>query len=774
MTFRSKAAASITAAALLACSAPTEPSDSPDIVVSPTLVPVNAAAPALVSLGTPVTVTDVGWQRSFGGTVNIEADASVLYAVVFGGSGGSAPVTGVALGSVPLVRVHSATGSSNSAIDVYRLVSPATGAGQRINVTRSQAGYDPVRVTVFTARGASTANPNGPVSTTDLTPASGFAVKSLSVPSSDGALTLSLVAASPRYVDGTGVTPAATGQALVSTGEDTDGNFGVVASAPGEASTTHSWRLQADQGGRYVLAVSFSVNPGAAAPTPAPTPAPPPVQGAATFGTVATFSDVGWVASFGGPIQVESDATVMYAVVFNGTGGNAPITGVSLGGQAFTRVKAAERTKDASLDVFRLVGPAAGTGTVSVQRTRFGYDPVRVSVFTVRGANTTTPNEAITETDLTPGLATATRSVMVGSSSDGLTISAVAASGTYANGTGIRATPGFQAMRAGGEDVDGLWGVLGSAPGAASVTHSWDLTADQGGRSAYLVSFTVNGASGSPPPPAPPPPAPSLPVVTDGWTTAFDYDVSQAPAPYPNNFQGWVAHERPWEQMLMSNLSLVQDATQPGTGSPGAARMLFRPTLPGGYAPINLWWGGAWPANNGSVDLTFTIKLSANWDNNGREGVNGGTKIVFFSTQPQNNHFIGIGSRRYDGSEGGGTGSLGGAWVMVGLQNPTVSYLTNADLTRNVWHTVRVQVVANTPGVANGQLRIWVDGQPVLMNSGRNDAPSASVRTDVMFYSAGQTGRQDRVEFEPTYGWGYESPPYDQWMDIGHVTAAVR
>ena len=40
-----------------------------------------------------------------------------------------------------------------------------------------------------------------------------------------------------------------------------------------------------------------------------------------------------------------------------------------------------------------------------------------------------------------------------------------------------------------------------------------------------------------------------------------------------------------------------------------------------------------------------------------------------------------------------------------------------------MWHTVRVQVVANTPGVANGQLRIWVDGVQALLNTGMNDAP---------------------------------------------------
>ncbi len=78
------------------------------------------------------------------------------------------------------------------------------------------------------------------------------------------------------------------------------------------------------------------------------------------------------------------------------------------------------------------------------------------------------------------------------------------------------------------------------------------------------------------------------------------------------------------------------------------------------------------------------------------------------------------------------------------------------------------------PGTANGQLRVWVDGVPALINSGKNDAPVYDSRTNVMFFSSGQTARQNRLEFEPTYGGGYESPPYTQWFDIGNVYAAVK
>ena len=123
------------------------------------------------------------------------------------------------------------------------------------------------------------------------------------------------------------------------------------------------------------------------------------------------------------------------------------------------------------------------------------------------------------------------------------------------------------------------------------------------------------------------------------WTTVLDYDVTQVPASYPANYRGLDGTERPWEQTLLTNLSLVQDPTQPGTGSAGAARLLFRPTPPGGTRPSTC--GGEVPgrANNGSLASTFTMKLSANWDNNGAQSTNGGPRRVL-RDPAQNNHFI--------------------------------------------------------------------------------------------------------------------------------------
>ncbi len=118
--------------------------------------------------------------------------------------------------------------------------------------------------------------------------------------------------------------------------------------------------------------------------------------------------------------------------------------------------------------------------------------------------------------------------------------------------------------------------------------------------------------------------------------------MAQIPPHSPDKVQGWTAYERPWEQLLYTNLTQISDATQPGTGSTGAARATFLSSLPGGYAPVNFAWNGPWPSNTGSLDLTFTIKLSSNWDNNGGRNTNDGIKLFFFgiaaAEQPLRRH----------------------------------------------------------------------------------------------------------------------------------------
>ncbi len=111
-------------------------------------------------------------------------------------------------------------------------------------------------------------------------------------------------------------------------------------------------------------------------------------------------------------------------------------------------------------------------------------------------------------------------------------------------------------------------------------------------------------------------------------------------------------------------------------------------------------------------------------------------------------------SSRYDGATLVGDPTLGGIWVTVALQNPTISFKTNMNLARGAWHTVRIQTIANTPGVANGRLRVWVDGVQALINTGANDPPKYLERTNVMYFSAGQMpGRIGSSSSLPTPAW---------------------
>ena len=75
------------------------------------------------------------------------------------------------------------------------------------------------------------------------------------------------------------------------------------------------------------------------------------------------------------------------------------------------------------------------------------------------------PNGTIASLNITPTTATATKTVKT-SVAGALTISAVYATPSYVNGTGVSATAGFQTLVSRGEDADGAFGVVGSAPGA--------------------------------------------------------------------------------------------------------------------------------------------------------------------------------------------------------------------------------------------------------------------------------------------------------------------
>jgi hypothetical protein len=45
---------------------------------------------------------------------------------------------------------------------------------------------------------------------------------------------------------------------------------------------------------------------------------------------------------------------------------------------------------------------------------------------------------------------------------------------------------------------------------------------------------------------------------------------------------------------------------------------------------------------------------------------------------------------------------------------PNLGTLAQWELARGVWHDIEVQMVSNTPGVANGIFRMWLDGLKIM------------------------------------------------------------
>jgi len=84
------------------------------------------------------------------------------------------------------------------------------------------------------------------------------------------------------------------------------------------------------------------------------------------------------------------------------------------------------------------------------------------------------------------------------------------------------------------------------------------------------------------------------------------------------------------------------------------------------------------------------------------------------------------------------------------------------DLNDGRWHLVEMLQGPNTPGVANGTLRIWVDG--------RLEGDWATAK----FFDVGQVPSLNRLEINPIFGGGPNPVPQDQWIRLGPMLVRTR
>jgi hypothetical protein len=123
-------------------------------------------------------------------------------------------------------------------------------------------------------------------------------------------------------------------------------------------------------------------------------------------------------------------------------------------------------------------------------------------------------------------------------------------------------------------------------------------------------------------------------------------------------------------------------------------------------------------------------------------GGNAGTKFFFFSQQQNTNHYFNLSS------------------IGMGLQGST---FLNIDSTVNptygTWIDMEVLIIANTPGVSDGILKVWVNGQLGID------------RTDIPYFGTTANGEPVIPRFtgffvDPTYGGGRNPPPLTTYFDI--------
>ena len=244
-----------------------------------------------------------------------------------------------------------------------------------------------------------------------------------------------------------------------------------------------------------------------------------------------------------------------------------------------------------------------------------------------------------------------------------------------------------------------------------------------------------------------------------------DTDAAPAPSPQPSPAPG--SNDQPGDFITLSdrgfsakvesgwldrgdaNFSIVSDAAAPRSSSlVGQAR--FPRGFPAGSAPIltSMKLGG-----EREVYLSFWVKLSENWYGNS-SGVNKvffiwshGKPAVYLSAQGAGNQVLEPQIRIQDSPEGARN------------LRPNVA---SSGLQRGRWHRWEIILKANTPGVADGAARWWIDGTEVGHYSG------------IRFSGASEPSGWEYVVWNPTYGGSGDPVPHDQWMWVDHATVAGR
>ncbi|HEX5818209.1 MAG TPA: hypothetical protein VFY20_04985 [Gemmatimonadales bacterium] len=269
-------------------------------------------------------------------------------------------------------------------------------------------------------------------------------------------------------------------------------------------------------------------------------------------------------------------------------------------------------------------------------------------------------------------------------------------------------------------------------------------------------------------------PADFVNAPLSGWTTMASLTWSQ-PIPYRRDpiyetdngthLVDWGDDDpyREWGRQA----AVVADASTPGT-VPSSLELRLPAGLTGGYAATKignhpnwtgngpLWWSPS--LNTGYLYVGMWVRFSPGYTLNG----NVGQKIFYLKSDlaanAKLNHMVGLMV-----NDGVGGNQL---WPTYEPQNPYNRYKVPETFANNLndgrWHQLEYLQLANTPGLANGTLKIWVDGR------------LEGTWTNAKFFDVGQVASVNRLEINPIYGGGTNAVPVNQWIRLGPVLVKSR
>lgn len=223
----------------------------------------------------------------------------------------------------------------------------------------------------------------------------------------------------------------------------------------------------------------------------------------------------------------------------------------------------------------------------------------------------------------------------------------------------------------------------------------------------------------------------------------------------PFNCQKPTECESDWN--FVGNFKVVSDATAPRSPQ-NVGEITFVAGFVGGSGPASVY-----PRSSSAKTMYIStyMKFSSNFQNHST-GIN---KVIHFYINGINRIFFqargpslapSFGLQQLAAPYSNTIGHTGTAVHLV----PNV--VPNAVMNRGQWHHIEIVLVANTPGVADGSVQIFLDRTKVLDNSG------------IMFAAAGGNGRWEGINLNPTWGGSGDMVQSEMTLRVDHFYVSAK